>query len=608
MAVTELRKAVTTWTSGVELLPTCDVDSDPPSISLTLRHRGEETVWKLSPSTSTRTLYSLANRATSAIYSEFSLKISRSNSIITDDVALTLAQTGLVDGGILEMIRCAPHKRRTYEFDIVTAEGRASHRLLLPTDTSVLALLSYVDCCNPYFPDLRVGDIAVWHGCEDAGDGMLRGVPIERDPILHYYIATKPSMVLECLPSTRFVPRARRSLDESKKLTRLHLLKELFNVFLNRAGSFDTAVSLVLGLVTFSAHASVEQELTPIFENFRHSLERAEAGGDTAIYDALDAARRTLSQYRPDLPNLRKRIIIVSDGEDTSSGASAQEVCLALQRARVVVDSVQVGPRSDPVLHAISVATGGYRFAPRTSLADALSIFDLETMLYSGERPSRARKPFVTSYRHLHGYQDMHIYPVDLITVDKFPPRIEHPLLKQPVKSAANSVGMTAGGDDRMRRIMREIKAIVADPHPNIDVYFNDSDMSFLKVILEAPNDADCPYMGGTFLLTCNLPAGYPRDPPEVRFVTFILHPNVSKQGKVCIAELGRLWSSDITLKEIFSLVYGTLLTPDLENPLEIQASLKYYEDDGTYALAVADAIRVHASKTRTQWREELGE
>jgi hypothetical protein len=34
--------------------------------------------------------------------------------------------------------------------------------------------------------------------------------------------------------------------------------------------------------------------------------------------------------------------------------------------------------------------------------------------------------------------------------------------------------------------------------------------------------------------------------------------------------------SSDITLKEIFSLVYGTLLTPDLENPLEIQASLKY--------------------------------
>ncbi|KAJ7106335.1 hypothetical protein C8R44DRAFT_638705 [Mycena epipterygia] len=46
---------------------------------------------------------------------------------------------------------------------------------------------------------------------------------------------------------------------------------------------------------------------------------------------------------------------------------------------------------------------------------------------------------------------------------------------------------------------------------------------------LKAPKDVEnCPYKGGTFLLSCDLPAGYPRDPPEVRFVTFILHPNVS--------------------------------------------------------------------------------
>jgi hypothetical protein len=101
----------------------------------------------------------------------------------------------------------------------------------------------------------------------------------------------------------------------------------------------------------------------------------------------------------------------------------------------------------------------------------------------------------------------------------------------------------------------------------------------------------------------------------------------VSKQGKVCIAELGRLWSSDITLKEILSLIYGLLLEPDLENPLEIQASLKYCElprarttlalsnvvcrvddDDGTYALAVANAVAAHASKTREEWKEELGD
>ena len=45
----------------------------------------------------------------------------------------------------------------------------------------------------------------------------------------------------------------------------------------------------------------------------------------------------------------------------------------------------------------------------------------------------------------------------------------------------------------------------------------------------KAPKDeTKCPYRNGTFLLTCDIPQNYPRDPPEIRFVTFILHPNVS--------------------------------------------------------------------------------
>jgi Mg-chelatase subunit ChlD len=76
------------------------------------------------------------------------------------------------------------------------------------------------------------------------------------------------------------------------------------------------------------------------------------------VYDALDRARGILTNYRNDLPNLRKRIIIVTDGEDTSSESSAKEVCHALQKNRIIVDSVQVGHESDSQLHAISVATG----------------------------------------------------------------------------------------------------------------------------------------------------------------------------------------------------------------------------------------------------------
>jgi hypothetical protein len=103
-----------------------------------------------------------------------------------------------------------------------------------------------------------------------------------------------------------------------------------------------------------------------------------------------------------------------------------------------------------------------------------------------------------------------------------------------------------------------QLNALTTDPHPQVDLYVNESDISFLKIILEvaylelsilnhisiiclllqAPDEANCPYRNGTFLLTCDIPQNYPRDPPEVRFVTFILHPNVSDRNEAYICML----------------------------------------------------------------------
>ncbi|KAJ7125758.1 hypothetical protein C8R43DRAFT_1135085 [Mycena crocata] len=577
-SVPKLKKAVATWVARTDILPKIKSDSKSDTISVTLRHLGNPHTWTLLPQTPTRTLYSLAHRATKAVYGSFTLRMFNSSSIVHPASGLLLSQTSLARGGTIELTQYTRHTRKPFQIDI--SHLYSATKILIARDSSVLALLSYFD--------KRISDWSLWHGLQDSGDGLQEGRLAKLNNVMkHFYPdSDDPHKIsFKCEKWRWFSGSSQRTREESRYLTRLDLLKQLFEVFLNRAGSFDTAVSLVLGLVTFSDEASVEQELTPVFEKFRERLGTLYASGDTSVYDALDSARQQLVNYRPDLPNLRRRIIIVSDGDDTSSKSSARDVCYSLQKSRVIVDSVQVGSKSDSVLHAISVATGGYRCSPRTSLADALSIFDLETMLYSGDRPFRPAKPLVTTKSQLKGYQNFRANPIDIVTVDQFPPRAEHRKLKQPVKSAV-SVGISGGGDERMKRIMREIKAVVADPHPNIDVYVNDRDISFLKIILEAPKDVpNCPYKGGTFLLTCDLPVGYPRDPPEVRFVSFILHPNVSKQGKVCIAELGRLWSSDITLKEIFSMIY---------------------DDDGAYALAVAEAVATHASKTRTQWQEDL--
>ena len=274
-------------------------------------------------------------------------------------------------------------------------------------------------------------------------------------------------------------------------------------------------------------------------------------------------------------------------------------------------------------------------------------------MLHSAERPFRPTMPPVMSDIKLREYGNMLLYPIDVVTVDRFPRRAAHAKLQQSVKPAATSLGEAHSNDDRLKRIMREvgylfrtaklpltiflqIKALVADPHPQIDVYVNDRDISFLKIIIEASScrlfaqlgcveayrrrqrtstnvhtkagassshvislkaipvilrrldlsPSSCIRMYVSFgLLDISSSVSDPcsegvqaRKGRPLEWLLFEIFDFLTPDGssQVCVAELGRLWSSDITLKETFSLIYGLLLEPDLENPLEMQASLKY--------------------------------
>ncbi|KIK54985.1 hypothetical protein GYMLUDRAFT_48188 [Collybiopsis luxurians FD-317 M1] len=599
----QLKFAISKWISGQDLLPRRGGSGQ--TLELTLDHNGKATSWQLSPTTTTRTLYSLVNRAVGATYSYFSLKRSDTFAwrVISDSESVTLSSAGLIDGHRIQIIHARPHIRTPF---ILSFESNAT-QVVLPSDATLLALFGF-----HHSYAFSLSKTTLWHGLRAVGDGSRVGRPFSAAlsgtgsgaSKLSSFLTSREQK-LSCGPV--HIPSS--TVEESRYLTRLHLLTELFNVFLNRACSFDTTVPLVLGLVTFSNRANITQPLTPLFEKFREELGQVKAGGDTAVYDALDLARSMLVEYRTDIPNLRRRIIMVSDGQDTSSKESPLEVLAALQRNKITVDSVQVGPTVDAALHGISVVTGGYRFCPRTSLSDALSIFDLETVLSSGERPTPTivMAPVRSLFSLISFYGNTSRYPVDVVTLDQFPKRAEHAKLFNKVKPLdliTNRPGRMR--DDRLKRIMLEIHDLMKKTPDYMDIYVDESDITFLRIVMEAPKDEGCLYRNGVYFLTCDFPEGYPRDPPHIRFVNFIMHPNVSKQGKVCIAELGRLWSSDTKMETALQLVYQIFTHPDLENPLETQASMRYYDDNGEYAFAVAKAVSTHASKTRAEWRAEL--
>ena len=122
-------------------------------------------------------------------------------------------------------------------------------------------------------------------------------------------------------------------------------------------------------------------------------------------------------------------------------------------------------------------------------------------MLSSAERTARPPKPLVAYDYTFNLYGRTLEHPVDVVTITKFPNRAAHAKLLQSVRPAARLNSTAHTQDDRMKRIMREVccllvspviyltnpqlKAVTVDPHPQIDVYVNDSDISFFKIVLE---------------------------------------------------------------------------------------------------------------------------
>jgi ubiquitin-protein ligase len=351
------------------------------------------------------------------------------------------------------------------------------------------------------------------------------------------------------------------------------LVKQLFHAFINRSQAYDYANHI--GLTVFSTDVSEVCPLTPLFEVFRDHVDRAEAEGETRVYDAISAAAKALIKYKQDHTDCKLRILCLSDGEDTKSDAVSWDVAKLVQQNGIVVDTILIGEGGDnKVLRAISKCSGGYCFNPKT-LPNALKLNELETMLTMYERPEpRDRQP-VMSYQSLMKFADLWLHPLDLCDDETVPQRRQPDALKGAVLSLEKTLTkLTRDVSDepteaekqeqnrqvvaartRIRRIMKEISYLTKNPHPAFDIYPNRDDISFWKIVMEAPNES--PYKGGVFVMYMSFPVEFPLLAPEVRFVTPVRHCNVNQYGKICHSIFTRNWTADTTIARIIECVFG---------------------------------------------------
>ncbi|KAN0039834.1 hypothetical protein ACTA71_007071 [Dictyostelium dimigraforme] len=114
----------------------------------------------------------------------------------------------------------------------------------------------------------------------------------------------------------------------------------------------------------------------------------------------------------------------------------------------------------------------------------------------------------------------------------------------------------------------------------------------------------DTLYEGGIFNATLTFTPEYPVKPPKMKFITEMWHPNVYKEGEVCISILhegedaygyeksSERWSPVHTVESILVSVISMLSSPNDESPANIDAAKEWRNSRETFNKKVQRLVR----------------
>lgn len=99
-------------------------------------------------------------------------------------------------------------------------------------------------------------------------------------------------------------------------------------------------------------------------------------------------------------------------------------------------------------------------------------------------------------------------------------------------------------------------------------------------------------YKGGGFSFDLKIPNSYPHEPPKLKCETSIYHPNIDRDGNVCLNILREDWKPVLTIN---SIIYGLLYLfyePNPEDPLNEEAAYYLKNDKRQFELNVRKYMR----------------
>jgi ubiquitin-conjugating enzyme E2 A len=117
------------------------------------------------------------------------------------------------------------------------------------------------------------------------------------------------------------------------------------------------------------------------------------------------------------------------------------------------------------------------------------------------------------------------------------------------------------------------------------------SDLMVWHATIRGPPDT--PYEEGEFKMQLKFDTDYPVKAPSIKFITPMYHPNIYRDGKICVDILqSHEWTPAQNVRTILVSIMSLLMDPNPASPANREAAELYNKDKNEYALKVRTFIQ----------------
>jgi len=148
-------------------------------------------------------------------------------------------------------------------------------------------------------------------------------------------------------------------------------------------------------------------------------------------------------------------------------------------------------------------------------------------------------------------------------------------------------------------RMQKEVMMLEKSPPYGISAWPRNDALDLLEAVVTGPEDT--PYEGGLFELEINIPESYPNEPPKVRFITPVYHPNIDNSGRICLDSLKMppkgAWTPSLNISTLLITIRVLLANPNPDDPLMPDITEQYIHHHSEFSATARAWTRKHACK-----------